>query len=390
VTLLRIGVLLEYPTVLGGERSWLTVARGLRTRGAATFELLVPPNSEVSAVCQSEGWTVHHWNPRETTDAQLLERLQGWNVSLIHANSLAMSRRLGRLAPSLNAACTGHVRDLCRLNATAVQQLHQLQSVIAVSHATRDNLLAQGLRANHCQTIYNGIDVAERATDEQRQAVRLELGDPAETRVVIAVGQISLRKAPDVLAAAAGLIVQQWPGSLPGVRFVHLGERWSTKAETVELEQQMTQQLRENGAASRFRRLGWRSDARRWIAAADVLVHPARQEPLGRVLLEALAEQTPVVATAVGGTREIIDDDVHGRLVPPDSPTAIAEAVLQILREPDRAARYRRLGLQRVHQRFSAESAAVGHLQFWTEAALRGRREPGASFGDGSGAEAGS
>ena len=69
------------------------------------------------------------------------------------------------------------------------------------------------------------------------------------------------------------------------------------------------------------------------MQAADLLVHAARQEPLGRVLLEAAACELPVMATDVGGTREIFGDGPSVVLVPPGDPGALADSLRVMLRE---------------------------------------------------------
>ena len=74
------------------------------------------------------------------------------------------------------------------------------------------------------------------------------------------------------------------------------------------------------------------------MAALDVLVLPSLQpEPFGLVVLEAMAAGCPVIATNHGGPVEVIEDGVTGVLVPPTDPGPMAEALLMLLREPDRA-----------------------------------------------------
>jgi glycosyltransferase involved in cell wall biosynthesis len=71
-----------------------------------------------------------------------------------------------------------------------------------------------------------------------------------------------------------------------------------------------------------------------WVTAADVLAIVSRVEPLGVAALEALAAGRPVVATRVGGTREVVPDPGAGRGVDPADPWAIARAILAVLADP--------------------------------------------------------
>jgi len=89
------------------------------------------------------------------------------------------------------------------------------------------------------------------------------------------------------------------------------------------------------------------------------LVHPARQEPLGRVLLEAAASGLPVVATAVGGTAEIFPPGSHSAvLVPPDDPAGLAGAVLDLLADAPRRAALGAAARRRALAAFDAAGAA--------------------------------
>src|SRR5207248_3224481 len=72
------------------------------------------------------------------------------------------------------------------------------------------------------------------------------------------------------------------------------------------------------GQAVRF--VGHRNDVPEVLAALDIALLPSWEEPFGRVVVEAMAAGTPVVATAVGGPTEIIEEGINGLLVPPREP----------------------------------------------------------------------
>ena len=99
--------------------------------------------------------------------------------------------------------------------------------------------------------------------------------------------------------------------------------------------------LRADAAAlgDRFRFLGLRGDVPEVMAAADVLVVPSINEGMGRVVLEAGAVGTPVVASDVGGIPEVLRDSVTGVLVPPESPESIARVLVALAGSPERLER---------------------------------------------------
>jgi glycosyltransferase involved in cell wall biosynthesis len=100
---------------------------------------------------------------------------------------------------------------------------------------------------------------------------------------------------------------------------------------------------------------GIRQDVPNILGLLDVFVLPSLWEGLPIALLEAMAAGLPVVATAVGGTPEVVVEGETGFLVPPRDPEALAEAILRLLREPDLRRRMGEAGRKRVAEHFSVE-----------------------------------
>jgi glycosyltransferase involved in cell wall biosynthesis len=96
---------------------------------------------------------------------------------------------------------------------------------------------------------------------------------------------------------------------------------------------------------------GWLDDRKRLdelFAEASLLVLPSRFEAFSNALLEGMGNGLPCVATAVGGTPEIVDEGTTGLLVPPGEPEPLAAALIQLLSDPDKAERFGRAGRQKV------------------------------------------
>jgi glycosyltransferase involved in cell wall biosynthesis len=99
--------------------------------------------------------------------------------------------------------------------------------------------------------------------------------------------------------------------------------------------------------------LGLRKDMAAVISASDVVVHSSLREGLPRVVLEALAMGTPLVATDVGGVGDVVKDGENGLLVPSQDPAALARALDRSLADPVERARRAERGRAAVHP-FSA------------------------------------
>jgi glycosyltransferase involved in cell wall biosynthesis len=98
--------------------------------------------------------------------------------------------------------------------------------------------------------------------------------------------------------------------------------------------------------------LGERLDVAALLAAVDVLLVPSWYEPFGRVAIEAMMMELPVVATSIGGTKEVVRDGVDGIVLPPRQPMLWTEAVIGLLADPQRRAEMGRSGRARVLSEF--------------------------------------
>jgi len=174
------------------------------------------------------------------------------------------------------------------------------------------------------------------------------LGDPGvrqywrrgADQIVVTVGHLSEVKGYPTFLKAAAMIAQV----MPRCRFLAVG------GETLEpgygdMLKRMAAGL---GIADRVDFLGWRNDVPDILRAADVMVLPSLAEGLPLAVLEAMACGRPVVATAVNGTPEAVADGETGLLIPANAPAALADSVVSLLRDPERAERMGAAGRARV------------------------------------------
>ncbi|HEX5759217.1 MAG TPA: glycosyltransferase family 4 protein [Thermoanaerobaculia bacterium] len=239
-------------------------------------------------------------------------------------------------------------------------------AVVAVSEAVRRAHLERGrIRAEKLVVAHNGVDAAAfrppaaAQRRELRARVRRELGLPPEALVAITVSVLRPGKGIEVLLAAARDVA----AALPEARFVVAGDG--------PLRAALEVGAREAGVEELLRWIGFRRDVAELLAASDLFVLPTLADALPTALLEAMAAGLPVVASAVGGVPEVVEDGETGVLVPPGDAAALAHAVAALLPRPERRAAMGERGLRRVEERFSVERW-VERLGRIYEGALRG------------------
>ena len=365
----KILLFFEYPTLNGGEFSLLAMLESLG-RTAFDFVAAAPVAGPLAGRLHKLGIPVHPLVLRdaqgrrpsvEQINAHLRDRVRHVSPHLVHSNSLAMGRMVGRIAPSLSMPCTAHLRDIIKLNKTAVSDLNHNTKMIAVSHATKQFHVNQGFEPGRVQVIYNGVDTKRFRPAPATGTLKRELGLHDSAVLVANIGQTCLRKGQTLLARAAVTLAE----TCPEAQYLFIGQRHSQKSETVAYEELIGQIFREAGMADRLFCLGFREDVPALLNEVDLLVHTAHQEPLGRVLLEAAACGQAIVATDVGGTREILTDRISAMLVPPDNLDALVGAIQPCLEDRDGRIRLGQNARSQVLERFSLPQAAASVCSFW-------------------------
>lgn len=265
------------------------------------------------------------WLPR------LLRALRASRPEVIHVHSPA-------LAPAVRLAA--HLRLLGLRRPRVVTTEHNRWSAyhpisrwlnaatallddatIAVSEEVRRSIRPRVL-ANRTITLRHGIDVARvRAQQVNRQRLRQEWGVTDSEVVVVTVANFRPQKNYPVLLRACALATAK----VPNLRFVVVGQGPG--------QQLVTDLHRELALGNSMLLLGYREDATAVMAAGDVFTLSSDYEGLPVALMEALATGLAIVCTAVGGVAETIGPD-QGRLVTPNNPAALAEAIETVAADP--------------------------------------------------------
>lgn len=217
----------------------------------------------------------------------------------------------------INVAATEFVSGACIRWAA-----RRSAAVIAVSNALRESMIMKGIAADAITVIRNGVDL-ETFRPLDREAIRARLGLSRPT--LLSVGNLVVEKGHDLAISALA--------RLPEARLIIIGSG--------PLEHQLRRQSETQGVSDR---MSWiaplpQGELAHYYAAADICLLASSREGMPNVLLESLACGTPVVATAVGGSVEIVAAPEAGSLVSERSADALASACADLLGAPlDRAA----------------------------------------------------
>jgi glycogen synthase len=235
--------------------------------------------------------------------------------------------------------------------------------VIAVSAKMREDILQHfGVDPARVVVIHNGIDPARYRRTAARDALdRLAIREP----FVLFVGRITDQKGIfDLLDAAATLP--------PGTQVVLC----ASAPDTPEIEERLRRRV---AGRANLRWIGHMlpvEDVIQLYSHAAVFCCPSVYEPFGLINLEAMACETPVVASAVGGILEVVEDGVTGLLVPPRRPDRLGEALTALLTDRERGRAMGKAGRARVEDRFSWMSVAARTQTLYAAAIEEFRREP--------------
>ncbi len=227
--------------------------------------------------------------------------------------------------------------------------------VINTSQGREFSIQEEGARSDRLHVILNGVNVENFRYPIPQEMLREKLALPKTGRLVGTVGRLTKQKGLDVLLQAFSLV------SDLNLHLVIFG----TGEDEVALRD-LANRLR---VTSQIHFAGFRRDIPELLGALDLYVHPARFEGMPNAVLEAMAAACPIVATEVDGTRELIEPEEHGWLVPPENPVALASAIREALADPDESRRRAMSAQRRVAEHFTTEKM----IQSW-EDILSGKR----------------
>jgi glycosyltransferase involved in cell wall biosynthesis len=226
---------------------------------------------------------------------------------------------------------------------------HLMDRTVVNCEACRQVVLRHHGRSPHPVTvIQNGVNLTayDGRANVGRRGIGTQVGMVANLRPV---------KNPRLLLEAAHLL----GASHPSVEYSFAGEG--------ELRCELEQLIKQKGLAGKCRLLGQVRDIPSYLSGLDIAVLCSWSEGMSNAVLEYMAAGRAIVATEVGGTRELIQNGVHGLLVPPGDPVAFAATIRRLLDEPALANRLGAAARKRIHENYSQQRRVMRFQEFYRE-----------------------
>lgn len=370
------------PIPAGQTTHVLSLARGLdRRQYCVTVVLPANLQRSIAAFRQSDVEVVPlplrkvAWPPRAVFGLARLIRRRDVDIVHVHSQEAGLlGRVVARMAGARGVIYTPQTIDIRRVRWHRLYVLierilaHATDAIVSVNEPDRRRLIRWGIPPHKIVTIPNGIDLSAEVPSIVEGPIHVEgprraLGLDQDRPLVMQVARLSAQKDPLAFVEGAALVVRQRPDA----QFALVGEG--------PLRGAVAARIQELGLVGQVHLSGWRDEASKLMAAADVVTLTSRWEGAPYTLLEAMAWSRPVVATAVNGCPEIVVDGGTGFLVPPGDTTTWAGRIIDLLEDPAMAAAMGRAGRRRVEERFSLR-AIVARIESLYQQVAQTRERP--------------
>ena len=352
----------------GGEQQTLNLLQGLKKRNI-TSHLLCQPGSPMEEKAKKAEIEVFPVAMRGEVDLLASYRLRilinRFSYDIIHshtshAHTLAFLASIGtktRLLVSRRVDFSIFRHSFFHLS--GIKYRYMADYYIAISQKIKDVLVRDGIPAQRVFVVHSGIN-PERFTAASKDHLISEFNLKDNEPIVVNVAHLAGHKGQQYLVRAIPLVVAK----IPAARFFIVGE-----GELMNKLQALAASL---GLNKELIFTGFRHDVGAFYHISDLFVLSSVQEGLGTAVIDALALGKPVVATNSGGIPEIIQDGETGRLVAPANPAALAEGIIELLSNPERAKRMASRGQELVRQNFSVEAMVDKNIEVYQQVLAAG------------------
>lgn len=350
----------EWSEGWGGQEMRILAEMKIHRQMGHRLYLLCPPETRLGREAEALGIRVFRRKIRQPWDLGAIRRIKGLvaelGVDILHTHSSvdswagALAARWSKI-PAL--VRTRHIS--VPVKRPGLNRLYYFPDAIitAGGHIRRDLLRTHRIPAERVVSIPTGVDTAFFSPRPPDRELKKSLGLAEEARVISLVAVLRTQKRHEIVIAAARQVI----AAFPQTRFLFVGEGPGRgRIQTA---------IAEQGLEDFFILTGHRTDIPEILALTDVGVICSSAEGVPQFLLQTLAMAKPVVATRVGGIPEIVTAGVDGRLIPPEDPGALAEALLELLGDPQQCLRLGSAGRALVEREHTLERMGAKVLQVY-------------------------
>lgn len=270
------------------------------------------------------------------------------DVDLIHSHHrfCSLVGRAVALASRIPFMCTVH--DLASGN-RLITSWAAGDTITVFSQAVESHLIDSfNIKKEYIRRIPIGIRPPAVLSSGQVLEMKSGLGYAPEVPLIGFIGRLVHEKAPDLFLRAVPEVLNRFPNA----RFCVVGDGV--------MKNDLSLLVDALGVREFVTFLGGRDDVSSLISCFDFVVIPSRREGFGLVALESLAQGKPVIASRVGGLPELVQDGQNGLLVPPGQPSAIAEAMINLLDNPEQVKKMGYLAREMIQGQFSMDAMMQG------------------------------
>lgn len=362
---MRVLYLLNFAGKAGTERYVQSLVETLGNKEVEAYFAYHVPGLLVERM-EALGVPCRRLEMRSRFDRKAARRLaklcKEWNIDVIHThylreNYIAMLSK--RWNPGVSVVYTSH---FIMANNWYTKLSNRLLSprqdrVISVCTVGKESLVRNGLDGRKISVIFNAVDPAFWQTPEP-STLRQELQIPEGTLVMLCASRFADDKGHAYLIDSVALLKRQTQAPF---LLVLAGDG--------ELLEPAKAQAAALGLEREIRFIGFRKDMKNLYRGSDLYVNSSRHEALSFLLIEAMAAGLPVIATDMGGNRDIVNPENDcGLLVEYNRPASMAAAMQTLLENPDLLARYRAGALRTVEEKFNLRKMALQTLDVYRAA----------------------
>ncbi len=238
----------------------------------------------------------------------------------------------------------------------AYQWVSRTATMVAVSENLKQFIVEKvGVNSGRVKVVYNGVDALLPLSLADIDQCKKELDLPTGDQIVGVVGNLYPVKGHQYLIAAIPAVLDKCPDTT----FIFAGRG--------QLEVELKEQVQQLGIDGKVRFLGLRQDIPRILAVLDVFALPSLSEGLSMAILEAMVAGKPVIATDVGGNPELVENAKTGYLVPSQSSQALADRLISLLTNRERALEFGKIGQLRAQGQFNLQSMVQAYQSLYDQ-----------------------